>query len=647
MVASATTLDAADRLKGIFRAADKENAGTIRTTQLKALLAQICPSLPFVQVEKLCVACHRNGKDCDAQNGTVGEGFVDYSKFVDYLCAAAALPKDESPTNGHDVHVENQKLLAEKDCLQLELDAAKKEASTMRSMLKRQSPEFTVGQYNILAGYLGNNTEPWFLYGVDMPDDRRAQIVKLHQTRLPDGKPANPGWPNYVRGVLSDEEQKVVELYNDDVFAWEKRKDKLVDVIRQIDTDVLCLVECDHYDDHFRPALESMGYASIWKKRPRPSSLDGCCVAWKVSMFELVGYTHVEYVDKYCPATKRTFKDRIALIVHLRMNLTGESIVLVSTHLQRNPEDPTQDMLRARQVGQVLRELALFAREHEAEDSPVILTGDLNCTSFGRLRGIANALSLMSRDTFLHPFTFDCSDVPTGVTSVTTARCMRIDAIMYQSQRLELTDVLDMPELAVDNPIPSVEHPSDHVPMSAKFKMRNKLHTTRQNAKDWFLCVSGEVAAHPLTMKQLRAAWRLYEHDGSGLTTPVEMRQALISLFGSVPDGAAAVLAKIPPDGLEFETFVSMYLESIRSGGLPGLADIHDAFRAFDTNGDGTLELTEFLEAFRMCAPAAVPEEELTALFNAIDTSGDGLIEDAEFVQHLANVWIESFDLRS
>ena len=43
-----------------------------------------------------------------------------------------------------------------------------------------------------------------------------------------------------------------------------------------------------------------------------------------------------------------------------------------------------------------------------------------------------------NRDVVLHPFTFDTADVPTGVTSVTRARKLRIDAIVYQCQRLEL-----------------------------------------------------------------------------------------------------------------------------------------------------------------------------------------------------------------
>ena len=80
-----------------------------------------------------------------------------------------------------------------------------------------------------------------------------------------------------------------------------------------------------------------------------------------------------------------------------------------------------------------MRSLADFTIEHDAFQSPVIFVGDLNCTSFDTLRGFANAVTILNKDTHLHPFSFDCNDVPTGATSVTTARCMRIDAIMYQA----------------------------------------------------------------------------------------------------------------------------------------------------------------------------------------------------------------------
>ena len=87
------------------------------------------------------------------------------------------------------------------------------QVSELRGLFRRSDAAYQirVAQYNILAGYLGNNMEPWFLYGVDMPPERREAISKLHAERGPDGAYKNVGWPNYVRGVLSAEEQAAVE----------------------------------------------------------------------------------------------------------------------------------------------------------------------------------------------------------------------------------------------------------------------------------------------------------------------------------------------------------------------------------------------------------------------------------------------------
>jgi len=53
-------------------------------------------------------------------------------------------------------------------------------------------------RYNILAGYLGINMQPWFLYGVHMPEERRQRIFQMHREKLPNGEYANLGWPKYV-----------------------------------------------------------------------------------------------------------------------------------------------------------------------------------------------------------------------------------------------------------------------------------------------------------------------------------------------------------------------------------------------------------------------------------------------------------------
>merc|ERR1719188_2207977 len=70
--------------------------------------------------------------------------------------------------------------------------------------LASEPPAFTVKQYNILAGYLGQNTQPWFLYGKDLcsPEGikRRENIIQKFYKRDPaTGQYKYLGWPKYVQ----------------------------------------------------------------------------------------------------------------------------------------------------------------------------------------------------------------------------------------------------------------------------------------------------------------------------------------------------------------------------------------------------------------------------------------------------------------
>ena len=111
----------------------------------------------------------------------------------------------------------------------------------VRGRLSKQTKEFRVAQYNILAGYLGDNRQPWFLYGIDLPEERRAAIMKKFYEKGPDGKYANAGWPKYVDGILTDEEQAQVSSFHEKFFLWENRRPALMRVIDGCDADLLSL----------------------------------------------------------------------------------------------------------------------------------------------------------------------------------------------------------------------------------------------------------------------------------------------------------------------------------------------------------------------------------------------------------------------
>ena len=524
------------------------------------------------------------------------------------------------------------------------------QVSELTARLSRLSLRFSVAQYNILAGYLGNNTEPWFLYGVDMPHERRAQIIAKHGEKGTDGKYVNVGWPNYVRGILTDEEIAKVEAIDQTAFAWEPRKRRLMAQIAELNSDVLSLVECDHYDDFFKAQLEALGYDTLWGKRPRPDSHDGCCIAWKRGLFELQQPGVVEeYVDKYDPVRKKTYKDRIALLALLKFKGTSQSVLIVSTHLTRNPEDPKMDSLRAKQIGQVLRRIAEFTIKSDClDDAPVVLAGDLNATSFQKLRGIANAVMLLAGDavkgSHLHPFTFDCKELPTGKTSVTAARDVRIDALLFQSQKLSLVDSRKAPVLK--SPIPDMVHPSDHIPIMATFEVRSSLEYHRECARAWYNTVAGRVGNVPLTREQLGAAYFVFEVDGNDLLSKAEFQACVATQLGygtlNVADVSSVFDKALAPDAKEitFESFRKGYSDALTQSGLPGMDDLRDAFLSFDTDGSGELDASEIAGIFKQCSPVALPEGADDEIFKRIDKNGDGKVSTEEFFSELVTAWV-------
>jgi len=235
-------------------------------------------------------------------------------------------------------------------------------------------------------------------------------------------------------------------------------------------------------------------------------------------------------------------------------------------------------------------------------------------------------------------------DVPTGPTSVTTARCMRIDTIMYQGHILELVDVGEVPELSMDSPIPNAEHPSDHVPIVATFRMRSRLYMTNEMAKEWYWSLAGQLGSVPLDALQLKSSFKLYDFDGCGRSSLAELRKVLQNIFGAFPANGEEILAKLPSAGIDFRTFVQEYHRAVGVAGIPGIEDFKAAFVAFDTNSDGSVDLEELKAVFSGCSPAQVSEEALAELFNSIDSSGDGRITLDEMLKYLSTAWVERFD---
>jgi hypothetical protein len=296
---------------------------------------------------------------------------------------------------------------------------------------------FRVLQYKVLAKRYARNTEPWFLYGGLNPAGdaaRAAAIAARHVEKDADGNYRNVGWPRYVRGILTEAEIAEVER-RDAVFDFGVRGPRLVETIAAIGADLLSLVEVDEYDAFWRDALAAIGLSSVWHRRPREGSPDGCLVAYRAADWAL----EASHGFSFTPSGVGE-QDRGALLALLRRRATGERVVFVSTHLARmNETDRDQQGVRLCQVASLVTELAAFAEREAPRGTPVVVCGDWNTTSLEEVRAVTQATCRLE-GVAAHDILFAASDVPTPPTSITLLRKSKIDYIMFQEGLLDLRD---------------------------------------------------------------------------------------------------------------------------------------------------------------------------------------------------------------
>ena len=90
---------------------------------------------------------------------------------------------------------ETERLQLDNAQLHKKADVARTQGLNYGRLVRGQA--FSVGQYNILAGYLGANTAPWFLYGASVTAQLRARVFEKFYRR--DEKSAGRP-PRFVAG---------------------------------------------------------------------------------------------------------------------------------------------------------------------------------------------------------------------------------------------------------------------------------------------------------------------------------------------------------------------------------------------------------------------------------------------------------------
>lgn len=328
---------------------------------------------------------------------------------------------------------------------------------------------FVAVQYNILASYLGNNGNPWFLLPVNLTETERAAIVARYYERNESGEYVNT-FANRFGGLLTQVQVDEVRAY-DYLFQWETRGPNIKQLVVGLDADVFSLVEMDRFDE-FREAL-SLTHDGAFAKRPRLQSLDGCSIFWRRERFELVGQqVNVTFEDWEPRHDLVHHESRVMLAVALRDKVDGTIIVFASVHLMRNPEDTGKDPMRMLEVSQMMAALSCLVKDVGA--AGLVILGDFNCipqswTHLFLMHGWQDCPG--DNKAMLGAFDkFEWEDNGAWCTTKTNARHLWVDYMFYSSRTLELNgepQVSPCPE----GPIPDAVHPSDHLPLRAAFRL--------------------------------------------------------------------------------------------------------------------------------------------------------------------------------
>nr|XP_003218022.2 PREDICTED: calcium-binding protein 2 [Anolis carolinensis] len=143
----------------------------------------------------------------------------------------------------------------------------------------------------------------------------------------------------------------------------------------------------------------------------------------------------------------------------------------------------------------------------------------------------------------------------------------------------------------------------------------------------------------PEEIEELKEAFKEFDKDRDGYISYKDLGECMRTM-GYMPTEMELIelSQQITGGKVDFDDFVELMGPKMlaETADMIGMKELRDAFREFDTNGDGQISIAELREAMRKLLGQQLNYREVDEILKDVDLNGDGLVDFEEFVRMMS-----------
>ncbi|KAK2815662.1 hypothetical protein Q5P01_026129 [Channa striata] len=143
----------------------------------------------------------------------------------------------------------------------------------------------------------------------------------------------------------------------------------------------------------------------------------------------------------------------------------------------------------------------------------------------------------------------------------------------------------------------------------------------------------------PEEMEELREAFREFDKDRDGFISCKDLGECMRTM-GYMPTEMELIelSQQICGGRVDFEDFVDLMGPKMlaETADMIGVKELRDAFKEFDSDGDGQISLGELREAMKKLMGEQLNQREIDEILQDVDLNGDGQVDFEEFVRMMS-----------